>query len=75
MHKKRQWLSLVAKVLKREWLQSQGFQFSTNQYTHARQYADNYGAGTPVENIPKILPPSKQPISDEIKQQVSFYCL
>ena len=69
---KRQWLSLVATVFTRKWLQSQGFQFTTNQYSHARQYAADYGAGTPFENIPKQLPPSKQPISEEIKKQVSF---
>ena len=69
---KRQWLSLVANIFTREWLQSIGFQFSTNAFTSAKKYADTYGAGTPWSEVPKILPPSKQPISEEIIQQVSM---
>lgn len=70
---KAQWLSLVAPHLENKWLQAKGFEFCNQQFANARLYAEKYGAGTPYSLIPKILPPSKQPIPDSTKKQVKLF--
>jgi len=69
-HEKRQYLSLVSQFEMKQ-LQSIGFSINSHSFANARKHSNKIGPGKPV--LPPNQPPSKKPISEELKSKITQF--